>query len=164
MQLRRILLAFSILCYGTFALAQSVTEPNNEYGFELNEFLPNQISGLTDITPFWGVTYGYHYGVGMLEGGLHLANAGGASYYLYSAGYRVDEPVDDKLNGFINFGLNGSYFSTSNHLNKISAFGGYLGGGLLAQAAGPVWIRGGMQFNFGPGIGMMLTLGFMYRK
>lgn len=159
----KIVLCLMLMSYSSSSFGQQAAEPGREYGLEFCELLPSQIDGITDIVPFWGMRYGYHLGAGMAEAALDLANAQGTSYDMLQVGYRFDVPVDDKLNGFLNGGINNSYFNTYLRSEKIWISGLFVGGGAMTQLVGNIWGRLGMQFNFIPGASMFITVGIEYR-
>jgi hypothetical protein len=124
--------------------------------------LPNQISGLTEITGLGGVRAGARIApLTFMEAGLMSGNGGGAEWRDAHVDVRMDIPVQN-LEGLAYVGGDTIYYKGIGQSSRL-LFGGHVGGGLQTQLVGGVWFRGDMKFSFSPGTSLYVGFGLEYR-
>lgn len=145
------------------------TGANTQYeaSFNIGNLLPNQIPGITEITGLGGIRAGYRLSpIVVSEAGLTMGNGHGAQYKDIYISARIDVPVEN-LVGHLYIGpdfimYKGAAKGNVKEKDKMQ-IGGHLGGGIMAQIGGSLWVRTDMKFNVKPGTSMYLSIGFMWR-
>lgn len=132
-----------------------------EFGVNLGKLFPNDIDGVTEILPMWGLVFSHKWSRYNLEYSFVGGGEGDISYGNLGLGLRVDLPVEE-LVGFVTLGLDGSYLKVGGS-NKQFIGGGHLGGGVFSQIDPDIWFRMDMKFTIQPGTSMYLGLGIMIR-
>ncbi len=131
------------------------------YGIHTGPLLPNQIQGMTEIMPVWGVRYGLPVRKGMLEMGVANARAYGVEYYNISASIRGDYNIDD-MYALIYAGIDSHYYSPNGAPFNMY-FGAHVGGGFAAHLGDLLWFRTDMKFNVNPGTALYIGFGLEWR-
>lgn len=153
-----ILIVFWLAPHALFAQAgSSSSAPTQTFYLGAGPMLPNAIDGVSEIMPTWGARYGFQSGLGMLEPGFNIAKAYGVTYYNPFLSMRGSFPVEGFL-AILYAGIDGHYYTPPDEATKM-AFGGHVGGGLSVKAAGNLWLRTDMKFNFNPGTAMFIGFG-----
>ncbi|MDZ4662152.1 MAG: hypothetical protein SGJ18_11100 [Pseudomonadota bacterium] len=134
----------------------------SEWGFHLGSFLPNQIDGITEILPMWGLRYGFKTKRGFIEAGADFSKAMGTRFSSLSLGVRGDIPVQS-LVGHVSLGLDIHQVIPPDTEHTTYLGGGHVGGGIMALVGGDVWFRTDMKFNFNPGTSLYIGFGFIFR-
>jgi hypothetical protein len=137
----------------------------SEYGVQLGTLLPNSIDNVTEILPFWALSYGYPMSFGVTEASFAKSHAEGTDFDLFSLGVRGDVPlVAPDFNGFLDLGLNLNHYKppTDDKYNSIIGF--YVGTGVMAHVASNIWFRTDMRFSGNPGTSLYLGFGFVIRS
>jgi hypothetical protein len=133
-----------------------------EIGILVGSLLPNQISGVTEITGLGGIRSGFRIAKeGWAEAAIVSGNAHGQSWHNLGVDVRMDIPVEN-LVGLAYIGLDLTEFSGPGASAQVD-FGGHVGGGIQAHLGGQVWTRADMKFGFSPGTSMMISLAFIWR-
>jgi hypothetical protein len=133
-----------------------------EFGPFIGDILPNQIPGMTEITGVGGARVGYRLSpLATFEVFGVAGNGSGAQYRNLSGSVRLDVPVENFV-GFMFIGLDVTDYTGVSQSNKLFG-GGHLGGGIMTQLGGSLWIRSDMKFTFNPGVAMCIDFGFMFR-
>jgi hypothetical protein len=161
---RLILVGLSVVFIATPLLAQGTS---TKFGPEINghigTLLPNQIPGVTEILPCWGLRYSHPIGGALLEAGYRNTHAKGVDFDLMSIGLRLDM---NTIEGFTNI-FYGGYDMTSyipaTQTARTWKGGGHLGSGLMMHVASSFWIRTDLSFHVSPGTSLYLGLGFVIR-
>lgn len=133
----------------------------NMYGIHTGPLLPNQIPGMTEIMPLWGIRYGIPVRKGTLETGIASARAKGVEYYNGSVSIRGDYNIDD-LFALVYAGLDTHYYSP-NGSPFTMYFGAHVGGGFAAHLGDLLWFRSDMKFNVNPGTALYIGFGLEWR-
>jgi hypothetical protein len=133
-----------------------------EFGPFIGDILPNQISGMTEITGVGGARLGYRLSpLATFETFFVTGNGSGAQYKNLSESVRLDVPVESFV-GFMFIGIDVTDYKGVGQTNKLFG-GGHLGGGIMTQLGGSLWIRSDMKFTFNPGVAMCIDFGFIFR-
>lgn len=127
----------------------------------MGTFLPNQIEGVTELLPMWGLKYGFPARKGVVEVGALSAQSMGVSYQNVSLSLRGNIPVDTMV-GIVFLGIDGNYYSAPQQPYKL-AFGGHFGGGIATHLGDVVWFRADMKFNVNPGTSLYFGFGFEFQ-
>lgn len=131
------------------------------YGVHVGPLLPNQIPGMTEIMPTWGVRYAFPVRKGLIELGAANARAKGVIYYNGSLSMRGDFSLDD-LNGVAYAGFDTHYYAPPSSTFKMY-FGAHAGGGFAMHLGDLLWFRTDMKFNVNPGTALYIGFGFEWR-
>lgn len=145
------------------AFAEDNAPKGPEFGGYMATVLPNQIKGVTEILPAWGVRYSYPLTVGYIEGGLRDSHAKGVDFDVLSIDYRYDT---NQIEGFTNIfylGYNENYYRPVNTTKRNLIGGGFFGSGLMMKVASTFWLRTDLSLAVSPGTSLMLGLGFVIR-
>lgn len=133
-----------------------------EFGFNLGNLLPNQISGVEEIMPLGGVRAGYRLaGGGYAEAGFIAGNAEGVKWKNAHLDIRMDIPIENLL-AVAYVGADSVYYQGVGHGHKL-IFGGHAGGGIMAHLGGSAWFRADMKFSFSPGTSLYIGAGLVFR-
>ncbi len=134
----------------------------SEWGFHIGSLLPNQIEGIEEILPRWGMRYGLRTGRGFIEGGAEFSKALGARFSTLSISLRGDIPVQTLVaQVFIGMDLHQVVAPTATETTYLG--GGHVGGGIMALIGGDVWFRSDMKFSINPGTSLYIGFGFIFR-
>jgi hypothetical protein len=159
---RVFIIGILIFIHSTFALAQS--EDSEEVtrtsaSTHIGVLLPNQIEGVTEIMPMWGLRYTFPYrGKSLVEIGLANSQAEGVTINEGSIAFRGDFPIQD-LKMIAYLGANVLYYAPENE-DFTTDFGGFIGGGFLANISDALLFRTEMKFNVNPGTSLYIGFGF----
>lgn len=134
----------------------------SEFSIHTGPLLPNQIEGMSEIQPVWGLRYGMPTGKGMLEFGLANSRAEGVLYYNFSGSYRYDLVLEE-VTGFIYFGLDVHQWSSPPTDTTRIAPGAHVGGGMMLPLGDSIWFRSEMKFNMNPGTALYIGFGLVVR-
>lgn len=133
-----------------------------ELGVHLGNLLPNQVSGVSEITGLGGVRAGFRFApMTYAEGGIIMGNGSGASWKNVHLDVRIDMPVEN-LVGMAYVGVDTVYYEGTDQ-NARLIFGGHAGGGIQAHLSGNMWFRSDMKFGFSPGTSLYVGFGFSFR-
>lgn len=133
-----------------------------ELGFHLGNLLPNQISGLTEITGLGGVRGGMRIApLTYAEAGIIMGNGNDAEWKNLHMDVRMDMPVET-LVGIAYVGLDTNYYKGKGQGTQ-TIFGGHAGGGIQVPLTGNVWFRSEMKFGFSPGTSLYVGFGLVLR-
>lgn len=143
--------------------AEAGADVGYEAGFLLGNLLPNQVSGVTEITGVGGIRGGYRIGKsGFAESTIVMGNGYGAEWKNVAVSMRMDIPVET-LVGFVYGGPDIYYYKGAGSSSNRMIFGGHVGGGVQALVGGDVWFRADMKFGMSPGTSLMINAGFVFR-
>ena len=166
--MERFLLIFSIILLAPLAqlwAQQGDNAPYNagyEFGAHIGNILPNQISGVTEIQPQWGLRLGFGMGgAGTTEITANAGNGEGVKWKQLSVSARMDMPIEE-LVGIVFIGGDISMYETQTQEAK-SFGGGHVGGGVMSLISRDLWFRMDMKFNINPGTSLYIGGGFMFR-
>ncbi len=157
-------LSFALcLFFSEMLLAQQNQDASqsSEYSFHLGPYLPNQIEGVTEILPTWGLRYGLKSGAKVIEFGLSNARAKGTIYNIASVGLRGQLPLED-LFALFTIGLDAHYYLPPQEKEYRFVGGTHLGSGIMAEVGPGIWLRTDMKFTFNPGVALYFGFGFMF--
>ena len=148
-----------------FASAQS-TGPN--FGSELNiqagPNLPDQIQGVTEIMPTWGLLYKIPMAGAGLEFGLFDSHANGVDYTSLPIRGRFDIPIDVGLNALIYAGPEINYYTQVNTTDRLTIVGFHAGAGAMYHILETLWFRFDMKYSVNPGDALYFGFGFTFRS
>ena len=133
-----------------------------EVGFHIGNVLPNQIDGVDEIFPQWGLRSGFRIAPnGFAEFGGTAGKGEGVEWSNLHVSLRLGLPIENLL-GIVYLGGDVTYFKGIGRAKKMFG-GGQVGGGLMSLIADAVWFRFDMKFNVNPGTSMYIGAGFMFR-
>ncbi len=134
----------------------------SEFGVHTGPMLPNQIEGMSEIQPLWGLRYGIPSGKGFLEFNLMNSRAEGVVYYNAAGSYRFDVTLDE-VTGFVYGGLDVHQWSSPPDDTTRVVPGIHVGGGILMPLGDSLWFRSEMKFNMIPGTALYIGFGLVLR-
>lgn len=133
-----------------------------EAGGHLGILLPNQVPGVTEITPQGGIRGAIRTGeLVYVEFGANSGKGEGAEWNNLFVSLRGGVPLEGLL-GIVFIGLDLQAYQAGGESKKTFG-GGHVGGGVMAHVAGNVWFRTDMKFNVNPGTSMYIGAGFLFR-
>ena len=133
-----------------------------EMGAHIGNILPNQVDGVSEIHPQWGLRTGFGLGGDTTcEIGGTAGKGNGADWTQASASLRVDMPIEH-LVGVVFLGLDVTRFEGVGRPKKIFG-GGHVGGGVMTLLSRNLWFRADMKFNINPGTSLYIGGGFLLR-
>ncbi len=133
-------------------------------GFHIGSLLPNQIGGVTEIMPFFGVRYGYNLHPGVIELGAANSHAYGVDYSMFSLSVMGSMvPIPQFLTIFY-VGPDMHYYQGINDPGRNTVIGGHVGGGIMMHVSDTLWFRSEMKFNMNPGTSLYIGFGFELRS
>jgi len=148
---------------GSAGSAGSAAEPSYEVGIQLGKLLPDQIEGVTEIQGLGGIRAGMRLAPrSYFEMGFITGNGEGQQWKNLHADLRMDMPVENII-GIAYVGADTVYYRGHNGGGQKIAFGGHLGGGVMAHISGLTWFRADMKFGFSPGTSLYIAAGFVWR-
>lgn len=134
-----------------------------EFSGQLGNVLPNQVPGVTEITPQWGVRTGFRTSKkGFVEVGGTAGKGSGVSWSDLSLSLRMDIPVETIM-GFTYLGGDLISYEAPSHGARKFFGGGHVGGGVMSLVGDAIWFRADMKFNINPGTSLFIGAGFMLR-
>ena len=136
--------------------------PTFEIGGTVGRLLPSQVDGVDEVMSLGGVHLGYNLGPMFYSQAHFLAGNGeGQSWKSLGVSARMDQKLEEFLIS-VYAGVQSTISSgpTASEKNELGAF---VGGGLMANAGGPTWIKLDMNFGFGPGTTLFISLGLLWR-
>lgn len=134
----------------------------SEFGIHTGPLLPNQIDGMSEIQPMWGLRYGTSFKKGMLEASLANSRAEGVIYYNGFLSYRYDVTLEE-VTGIIFAGLDLHQWSSPPDDSTRMVAGGHIGGGMMLPIGDAMWFRSEMKFNLNPGTALYIGFGLVLR-
>lgn len=159
------LLFLIVIVTHTFSVGAQEQEDKNKigsvFGLHTGPLLPNQVPGMTEIMPVWGVKYGAPVRKGLIEFGVANSRSVGVIYYNGSISMRGDFNLDDMF-AVTYAGLDIHYYSPAGSTFN-SYFGGHVGGGFAAHLGDLLWFRTDMKFNLNPGTALYIGFGLEWR-
>lgn len=159
------LFLFILLCFQSLQAQEQDNLPFNasyELGAHIGSLLPNQIDGVSEIHPQWGLRMGFGMGgAGTAEITANAGNGEGVMWKQLSLSARMDMPIEE-LVGIVFIGLDMSIYETLTQEQKILG-GGHIGGGVMSHISQDLWFRVDMKFNINPGTSLYIGGGFVFR-
>ncbi len=158
------LLLFSTTSFAQAPNAQEAAAPasGTEFGFHTGPLLPNQIEGMSEILPVWGLLFATPFRRGLLEFDLANSRGEGVVYYNAAVSYRYDVTLDE-VTGMLSAGLDLHQWSSPPDDTTRMVGGGHVGGGLLVPMGDSMWFRTEMKFNMNPGTSLYIGFGLVLR-
>jgi len=151
-----------ILSTATRAQETSADSPTWEVGATVGRLLPSLVAGVDEVMSLGGVHLGYNLAP-MVYSQAHFLTGNGEGQKWRSLGLslRMDQPLDAFLVS-VYAGAQSTISSgpTTSENNELGAF---VGGGLMAGAGGPTWIKLDMNFGFGPGTTLFISMALLLR-
>ncbi len=141
---------------------EEVKPSGSEFGVHTGPLLPNQIEGMTEIQPTWGLRYSTSFRTGFLEASFANSRANGVIYYNGFLSYRYDVVVEGMV-GMIYAGIDVHQWSYPPTDATKLVGGGHLGSGMLFPVGDAMWFRSEMKFNLNPGTALYIGFGFVLR-
>jgi len=166
----RLLFTTFIILFSVIALGQQPEDElalpddtaNTEFGFHLGNVLPNQIDGITEIAPQWGVRGGFRLtSSAFAEFGGIAGKGEGVDWTNIHISLRIGVPIET-LMGIVFIGGDLHHLGGEGREKKTFG-GGHVGGGIMSHIADAVWFRTDMKFNVNPGTSLYIGAGFIFR-
>ena len=138
---------------------------SDEFSGHLGYLLPNQIDGVTEILPVFGLRYAYPAAPAVsIEGGAENSHASGVDYTTLTLDLRGElEPMQHFLALFYG-GVNFHWYAPVGKSDRQTDWGGNLGGGLMMKVTDTVWLRGDLRFDANPGTALYFGFGIAFRE
>jgi hypothetical protein len=134
-----------------------------EFGVHVGNLLPNQISGVREITGLGGARFGYNVGdLTFVEGGFMTGNGDGVEWKNVEVSIRMDIPVEHLI-GMAYIGPDLNYYKPNNSDSNKLIFGAHAGGGMQTKLGRFTWFRADMKFAVSPGTSLYIGFGFVFR-
>lgn len=134
-----------------------------EFSGHIGTLLPNQIPGVTEILPAWGLRYSYPLTFGYLEGGVRDSHAKGVAFDVASIDMRFDMNTVEGFTNIFYVGYDMNAYLPANSNKRIWTGGAHLGSGLMMKVASTFWLRTDLSFAVSPGTSLYLGIGFAIR-
>jgi len=142
---------------------QDSLPPATEFGLHAGPLLPNQIEGMAEIQPTWGLRYGMPFSKGMLEFNVVNSRAYGVVYYDAYSSYRVDFTLEE-ITSFLYGGIDVHQWSSPPDDTTRVVPGIHVGGGFVMPMGDKTALfRSEMKFNMNPGTALYIGFGFVLR-
>lgn len=158
---KRIVLA--LLLSAQSAWAQQGSGSKMEFLLEGGSILPDQIDGVSEILPAWGL------GVGLATTPakaylLEFINATSEGVQLYNVALSARADFDvSSLKGIVSGGADLVGLERPGHEGRNYYGGAHFGGGMMALISKGLYARMNMKFNLNPGVSMFIGFGLLYR-
>lgn len=134
-----------------------------EFGVFIGNLLPNQISGVTEITGLGGFRAGYKMGhLSFAEAAFTTGNGNGVEWKNVEMSIRMDIPVEN-LVGIAYIGPDVTYYKPAGSDSEKIVFGAHAGGGVQTLVGRTTWFRFDMKFGVSPGTSLYIGVGFVFR-
>ena len=138
----------------------------SEIGVAGGEFLPFGIFGVRNDYPALWARYGHNLGSWRVDWVFHHVNAEGVTWYRLSIGIGGIMDLYDITRMAFYIGPSFNYYkglpTNIRELPWTFSTGMHVGMSPIVLIAGPVYIRGDFQMNFGPGQSLYAGLGLSY--
>ena len=133
-----------------------------EGGIFLGNLLPDQITGVSEITGLGGARAGYRLGPGTFaEAAFATGNGDGVEWKNFDLDVRMDIPVET-LVVIADIGPDVTYYK-GNGTSRRMIFGVHVGGGIQTMIGCMTWFRADMKFAASPGTSLFISFGFVFR-
>lgn len=140
------------------------TVESDEFGIYFGNFLPNQIEGVTEMLPVFGLRYAYPIAPAFaIEGGLANSHAKGIDFTALTVDFRADVELAAQVMALAYGGLTFDYYIPNGRTDRTSGWGGNVGGGVEMGVTDNLWLRGDMAFSANPGTALFFGLGLALR-
>jgi hypothetical protein len=133
-----------------------------ELGIHTGPLLPNQIQGMSEIQPMWGLRYSVPSGKGMLEFNVANSRAEGVVYYDAYLSYRYDVHMEE-ITGFLIVGADIHQWSSPPDDTTRVVPGVHVGTGIMMPLGDSLWFRSEMKFNMNPGTALYIGFGLVLK-
>lgn len=181
MRVTSLLFLLSTLFSVAPALAQTPPTPQQangrsyfDFGFKTGSFLPNDIAGVRELLPIWGVKMGHPISESLsMEYDVDFANAKGVTYYLAYLSLRHDFALGKILPMFFLIGVDGHYYKRIDTYGEITGNlteypfqftgGWHLGFGTETEIYGDLLFRTDFRMGFGPGTQLVVSVAIVNR-
>lgn len=156
------LLFFVFFTSSVQAQDQAAISPAWEVGALVGRLLPNQVDGVTEVMSLGGAHLGYRLSpMVYAQGHFHTGNGEDQTWRNLGLSLRMDQPLEDFLVSVYAGGQ--STISAGHGTKENTELGAFVGGSLLASTGGPTWLKLDMNFGFGPGTTLFISLGLLLR-
>lgn len=136
--------------------------PPMEVGLLVGRLLPNQIDGIDEVMSLSGLHFAYRLSpMVYAQSFVHAGKGEGQSWKSLGLSVRMDQTLEEFLVSF--YGGAQSTLSSGPSSSEKNVWGAFLGGSLLAGTGGPTWLKLDMNFGFGPGTSLFISLGLLFR-
>lgn len=145
------------------ALAQdpsSSSGAQRQAGAFIGNMLPNNVPGVDEITPLWGLRYSHPLAKFVyIEGGTVFGHSNGVDWKGAFASARMDVPLETMI-GMAYLGFDYTNYSGEGQ-KTTNKGGGHVGGGLLSLIGGKTSARFDMKLNSQPGTSLYFSIGLV---
>lgn len=157
-----IFLSLFLVAGGALAQESANLSPQWEVGAAVGRLLPDQVDGVTEVMSLGGAHLAYRLSP-MVYAQSHFltGNGHGQSWRNLGLSVRLDQELQDFLVSI--YGGAQSTLSSGPGVKESNEFGGFVGGGLLMSTGGPTWLKMDMNFGFGPGTTLLISLALLLR-
>lgn len=142
--------------------AQLAQDIGWEFGLNIGNLLPNQISGVTEIMGLGGFMFAYNLApASFLETQFLTGNGDGAKWKNMAINIRMDVPIETML-ALAYVGGDITHYQGAGESTK-TIFGGHAGGGIQVPIGAITWFRADMKFSVSPGTSLYIGASFIFR-
>ena len=157
-------LVFVILASSNVQAQQTSVKYGNEFGGYIGTWLPNQIDGVTEILPAWGLRYAVPISGAVVEGGLRRSHAKGVDFDLVHLDLRFDMNTVEGFTNVFYIGYDLNSYIPLNYPERTWKGGVHAGSGLMMHVASSFWLRTDLSLAVSPGTSLYLGVGFVIRS
>lgn len=128
----------------------------------VGRLLPDQVDGVQEIMSLGGAHLGYRLApLFYVQSHVHAGRALGQDWKSLGVSLRMDQTLEDFLvSAFAGAQTTNSSGPGSSEKNETGAF---VGGALMFGTGGPTWLKADMNFGFGPGTTLFISLALLLR-
>lgn len=152
-----------LVCQNAAAQGTSGSQFGPEVSGYIGTLLPNQISGVTEILPAWGLRYSHPLSFGFVEAGVRDSHAKGVVWDVVSLDMRFDMNTVEGFTNIFYLGVDMNAYKPEFRGDRIWIGGAHVGTGLLMKVASTFWIRSDIGLAVSPGTSLFLNIGFAIR-
>jgi hypothetical protein len=133
----------------------------SQAGAFIGNMLPNNVPGMDEITPLWGLRYSYPIAnMVYAEGGTVFSHSNGVDWKGAFASIRMDISMETLI-AMTYIGLDYTNYSGEGQ-KTTNKGGGHAGGGVMSELGGNTYMRFDMKLNSQPGTSLYFALGLSY--
>lgn len=147
---------------GAWAQQAGNLSPQWEIGAVVGRLLPDQVDGVEEVMSLGGGHLAYRLSPMVYAQSQFLTGNGHDQRWRnLGLSLRLDQELEDFLVSI--YAGAQSTLSSGPGFSEKNTFGGFVGGGLLASTGGPTWVKLDMNFGFGPGTTLFISLALLLR-
>jgi hypothetical protein len=155
---------FACLISTSSAFAQRKEMVGSDIAIHGGFLLPNQIDGVTEIMPFWGLGYARDTSLGMMVFDFYNSNAKGVTFNTLSVSARGERLLADHVIGMILGGVSYNAYMPQGKSSFESVLGAHIGLSAMTYLAESAWISADLRFMASPGTSLSIGASLIFRS